>query len=74
MKQTSKKVRAAIDFFRLDKITKWYFPGKEFVINKDVKVIPTPGHTLSDVTVLVTTPDQNIVAVTGNFAEWSKFL
>ncbi|XP_013135134.1 PREDICTED: metallo-beta-lactamase domain-containing protein 1 isoform X2 [Papilio polytes] len=27
--------------------------GQEYVINESVKVVPTPGHTLSDVTVLV---------------------
>lgn len=41
--------------------------GNEFVINKHVRVVPTPGHTLTDVSVLVTTPDKNIVAISGKF-------
>jgi glyoxylase-like metal-dependent hydrolase (beta-lactamase superfamily II) len=30
-----------------------------------VKVVPTPGHTLADVSVLVNTKDKGLVAVTG---------
>jgi glyoxylase-like metal-dependent hydrolase (beta-lactamase superfamily II) len=29
-------------------------------------VVPTPGHTLADVTVLVNTKDKGLIAVTGN--------
>ncbi|XP_044742912.1 metallo-beta-lactamase domain-containing protein 1 [Chrysoperla carnea] len=43
--------------------------GNEFVINKHVRVLPTPGHTLTDVSVLVTTPDKNIVAISGDLFE-----
>lgn len=38
--------------------------GKEFIINDNIKVIPTPGHTLQDVTVIVTT-DDDVIAITG---------
>lgn len=41
------------------------FLGEEYNINDSVKVIPTPGHTLSDVTVIVTTKDKDTVAVAG---------
>jgi glyoxylase-like metal-dependent hydrolase (beta-lactamase superfamily II) len=39
--------------------------GEPFIIDKDVKVVPTPGHTLTDVSVLVNTKDKGLVAVTG---------
>ncbi|XP_026474179.1 metallo-beta-lactamase domain-containing protein 1 [Ctenocephalides felis] len=48
-----------------------YFPfkeGKEFIINDNIKVIPTPGHTLQDVTVIVTT-DDDVIAITGDLFE-----
>ena len=35
------------------------------IIDEFVKVIPTPGHTLSDVSVIVKTEDLGLVAVTG---------
>lgn len=44
--------------------------GEEFGINSSVKVIPTPGHTLSDVTVLVKNKDNEIVAITGKSNFW----
>ncbi|XP_038207969.1 metallo-beta-lactamase domain-containing protein 1 isoform X4 [Zerene cesonia] len=37
--------------------------GEEYVINDFVKIIPTPGHTLSDVTVLVKSEEENIAIV-----------
>lgn len=40
--------------------------GEEYIINSSVKVIPTPGHTLSDVTVLVDSKGEGVVAITGN--------
>jgi len=39
--------------------------GEPFIIDEDVKVVPTPGHTLADVSVLVNTKDKGLVAVTG---------
>ena len=39
--------------------------GEPFIIDEDVKVVPTPGHTLTDVSVLVNTKDKGLVAVTG---------
>ncbi|XP_045458696.1 metallo-beta-lactamase domain-containing protein 1-like isoform X2 [Melitaea cinxia] len=39
--------------------------GEEFKINNNVKVIPTPGHTLTDVTVLVISNSKETVALTG---------
>lgn len=43
--------------------------GGNYVIDKeDLLVIPTPGHTLSDVSVLVKT-EQGIVAITGDLFE-----
>lgn len=41
------------------------FIGQEYVINESVKVVPTPGHTLSDVTVLVKSNQGEQVAITG---------
>lgn len=35
------------------------------MINEDVKIIPTPGHTLSDVTVLVTNQKADVIAIAG---------
>ncbi|CAK1544609.1 unnamed protein product [Leptosia nina] len=43
--------------------------GEEYVINGSVKVLPTPGHTLSDVTVLVKTKDEGTIAITGDLFE-----
>ncbi|XP_046965899.1 metallo-beta-lactamase domain-containing protein 1 [Vanessa cardui] len=43
--------------------------GKEFNINDNVKVVPTPGHTLTDVTVLVTNSAKETVAITGDLFE-----
>ncbi|XP_023022513.1 metallo-beta-lactamase domain-containing protein 1 [Leptinotarsa decemlineata] len=45
-----------------------FHSGEEFVINRKVKVIPTPGHTLQDVSVVVDT-DNGVVAVTGDLFE-----
>lgn len=39
--------------------------GEEYVINESVKVIPTPGHTLSDVTVLVKSIQEEVIAIAG---------
>lgn len=41
------------------------FSGEELIIDEFVKVIATPGHTLSDVSVIVKTEDLGLVAVTG---------
>ncbi|XP_013194724.1 metallo-beta-lactamase domain-containing protein 1 [Amyelois transitella] len=43
--------------------------GEEYIINDSVKVIPTPGHTLSDVTVLVHSKDGETVAIAGDLFE-----
>lgn len=43
--------------------------GKEYDINHSVKVIPTPGHTLSDVTVVVKTSQNETIAITGDLFE-----
>lgn len=39
--------------------------GEEYVINNSVKVIPTPGHTLSDVSVITVSKEAENVAITG---------
>lgn len=38
-----------------------------YVIDNDVQIIQTPGHTLSDITVIVKTKCYGTVAVTGLF-------
>lgn len=43
--------------------------GQPFVIDDDVKVIPTPGHTNTDVSVIVRTRDQGTVAIVGDLFE-----
>ncbi|KAK9875637.1 hypothetical protein WA026_009436 [Henosepilachna vigintioctopunctata] len=43
--------------------------GKPYIINEFVKVIPTPGHTLEDVSVIVETKDRGLVAITGDLFE-----
>ncbi|XP_053616451.1 metallo-beta-lactamase domain-containing protein 1 isoform X2 [Plodia interpunctella] len=43
--------------------------GEEYTINQSVKVLPTPGHTLSDVTVVVRSKDGETVAITGDLFE-----
>ncbi|XP_067008444.1 metallo-beta-lactamase domain-containing protein 1 isoform X3 [Anabrus simplex] len=42
--------------------------GEPYVIDDDVKVVPTPGHTLADVSVIVNT-NEGIIAVTGDLFE-----
>lgn len=39
--------------------------GENYVINESVKIIPTPGHTLSDVTVLVKSVQGEVIAISG---------
>ncbi|CAH0405477.1 unnamed protein product [Chilo suppressalis] len=45
--------------------------GERYSINESVEVLPTPGHTLSDVTVLVKT-NEGTVAVAGDLFENSE--
>lgn len=47
--------------------------GEEYMINEYLKIIPTPGHTLQDVSVLVDT-NIGIVAITGDLFENEKDL
>ncbi|CAG7734038.1 unnamed protein product [Allacma fusca] len=43
--------------------------GVEFIIDDWTKVIPTPGHTSEDVTLLINTKENKIVAATGDLFE-----
>lgn len=43
----------------------YHISGEPYVIDEYVKVIPTPGHTLTDVTVTVQTKSEGCVAITG---------
>ncbi|KAI5635737.1 metallo-beta-lactamase superfamily domain-containing protein [Phthorimaea operculella] len=43
--------------------------GEAYLINENVKVLPTPGHTMSDVTVLAKTVQGHIIALTGDLFE-----
>lgn len=43
--------------------------GQEMQIDENVKIIPTPGHTLQDVTVLVENPHKGTIAITGDLFE-----
>jgi glyoxylase-like metal-dependent hydrolase (beta-lactamase superfamily II) len=43
--------------------------GEEFVIEPGIRIIPTPGHTATDVSVLVDTESLGLVAVTGDLFE-----
>ncbi|KAK7603452.1 hypothetical protein V9T40_003451 [Parthenolecanium corni] len=43
--------------------------GEELIIDEFVKVIATPGHTMSDVSVIVQTDDLGLVAITGDLFE-----
>lgn len=42
-----------------------FFSGEDYIIDDFIKVTPTPGHTLTDVSVLVQTKDDLLIAVTG---------
>lgn len=42
--------------------------GEEYIINEKIKIIPTPGHTMQDVTVIVETSEGK-VAITGDLFE-----
>uniref|UniRef100_S4RCR8 Metallo-beta-lactamase domain-containing protein 1 n=1 Tax=Petromyzon marinus TaxID=7757 RepID=S4RCR8_PETMA len=46
--------------------------GKAYVINPYVQVIPTPGHTCSDVSVVVRDTSVGTVVVAGDVFEWSN--
>jgi len=41
------------------------FLGEPYIVDEDIKIVPTPGHTNADVTVLVRTVNLGIVAVVG---------
>ncbi|XP_077287706.1 metallo-beta-lactamase domain-containing protein 1 isoform X2 [Arctopsyche grandis] len=43
--------------------------GASYKINDDIEIIPTPGHTLSDVTTIVKTLNKGLCAVTGDLFE-----
>ncbi|KAM3967585.1 metallo-beta-lactamase domain-containing protein 1 [Aphomia sociella] len=43
--------------------------GEDYIINNSVKVMPTPGHTLSDVTVLAVSENAETIAITGDLFE-----
>lgn len=43
--------------------------GEDYIIDDFIKVMPTPGHTLTCVSVLVKTKDNRLVAVTGDLFE-----
>lgn len=43
--------------------------GNELIIDEYVKIVPTPGHTLQDVSVIVCTSDKGVVAITGDLFE-----
>lgn len=43
-------------------------PGEELRIDDNVRVIPTPGHTLSDVTVLVKAVGGATIAIVGEYS------
>lgn len=47
--------------------------GEEYIINENIKVIPTPGHTMQDVTVIVETSEGKI-GITGDLFERSEDL
>ncbi|GJQ64911.1 hypothetical protein Trydic_g7080 [Trypoxylus dichotomus] len=42
--------------------------GKPYVIDANIRVIPTPGHTMQDISVLVST-DKGLYAITGDLFE-----
>ena len=44
------------------------FQGIPYEINEDIEVVATPGHTATDVSVLVRNTSNGIVAVTGEFS------
>ncbi|KAF4528469.1 hypothetical protein B566_EDAN015931 [Ephemera danica] len=43
--------------------------GQEFLIEPGIRVVPTPGHTATDVSVLVDTATHGCVAITGDLFE-----
>ncbi|XP_046659472.1 metallo-beta-lactamase domain-containing protein 1 [Homalodisca vitripennis] len=43
--------------------------GEEYKIDEDITILPTPGHTSDDITVLVRTSHYGIVAVAGDLFE-----
>lgn len=50
--------------------TQFAITGEEYIINESVKVLPTPGHTLSDVTVLVKSVQGEVMAITGEYGKY----
>ncbi|CAG4979407.1 unnamed protein product [Parnassius apollo] len=66
------KAKHIVGFSISHKDNYFMFPfdkGEEYIINDTVKVIPTPGHTLSDVTILVTSKNKEQIAITGDLFE-----
>uniref|UniRef100_A0A8D8WDH3 Metallo-beta-lactamase domain-containing protein 1 n=1 Tax=Cacopsylla melanoneura TaxID=428564 RepID=A0A8D8WDH3_9HEMI len=43
--------------------------GEDYIIDDFIKVTPTPGHTLTDVSVLVETKDNQLIAIAGDLFE-----
>nr|XP_018897532.1 PREDICTED: metallo-beta-lactamase domain-containing protein 1 [Bemisia tabaci]XP_018897533.1 PREDICTED: metallo-beta-lactamase domain-containing protein 1 [Bemisia tabaci]XP_018897534.1 PREDICTED: metallo-beta-lactamase domain-containing protein 1 [Bemisia tabaci]XP_018897536.1 PREDICTED: metallo-beta-lactamase domain-containing protein 1 [Bemisia tabaci]XP_018897537.1 PREDICTED: metallo-beta-lactamase domain-containing protein 1 [Bemisia tabaci]XP_018897538.1 PREDICTED: metallo-beta-lactam len=43
--------------------------GDVYKLNERIQVIPTPGHTLSDVSVIVKTKDKGVIAIVGDLFE-----
>lgn len=43
--------------------------GQEMQIDEGIKIVPTPGHTLQDVSVLVENPFKEVIAITGDLFE-----
>lgn len=41
--------------------------GNPYKIDDNVEVLPTPGHTFSDVTTIVKSANKGVCAITGNF-------
>ena len=47
------------------KILPNYLQGIPYEINEDIEVVATPGHTITDVSVIVRNTANGIVAITG---------
>lgn len=52
-------------FVEVRNLTLFSIAGEELIVDDFVKVIATPGHTMSDVSVLVQTEEYGLVAITG---------
>ena len=52
-------------YVMIDEPLRYFLPGEAYKIDDSLQVIPTPGHTTADVSVVVNTAHQGTVVIAG---------